>query len=110
MYPTFQGSISAGKLMIPELDRRMKFLEGKPVAVVALDTNSKDQIMGGQLVAGVYSDQELKTVEGKQDLRAHEGRRVMVIVQQDLVNTVSVSKEDFDSRYQLGARSGDLDT
>lgn len=108
MFPTFFGEVCKNKLIIPELDRREKFLEGKHLAIVALQLNQDKCIVGGELLAGVYENGDLKTLTEKGDaLKKFEGRQVMVIVRHDLMGRISPNV--FDERFQLGAKLGDVD-
>lgn len=108
MYPTFSGSIRDGKLVIPDIDKRMKILEGKHIIIVGCDTDAENRVIGGQAVAGVYAKGRLQTLkEGKDPIRAFNGKNVFVIVRHDIL--APLTGEAFDMRYQLGQHTGDMD-
>ncbi len=101
MYPTFQGHVRDGQLVVDELSARgEQMLAGKQVAVVVLERPDAGEA-GGQVWSGVYGD-----TAGK--LGALEGRDAFVIVRDDLSPTGEA--DAFDQKFQLGGKIGDLDT
>ncbi len=105
MYPTFQGQVRNGRLVVDELQSRgARMLAGKEVAVVVLDERSPAS--NGHVWTGRYDD---GAVSGMGDaLTQLEGRQAMVVVRDDLVGVGQV--DAFDQKFQLGAKLGDLDT
>lgn len=104
MFPTFEGKVVKGKLVIEELGNGMRIFEGKHLAVTSLDLNDQNQVVGGKLKAGVYENGDLKILSGD-TLDEFEGRNVFVSIRHQLIGT----HEAFGEKFQLGAKIGDLD-
>jgi hypothetical protein len=107
MFPTFHGRIEDGRLRVSELGQYDKILEGKHLAVIPLELNDMAQVVGGSVIAGVYESGGINTVSGKEELRALEGRPVMVIIRHELMGTTT--PDVFASRFQLGAKPVEMD-
>ncbi len=105
MYPTFQGQVKNGRLVVDELQSRgERMLSGKDVAVVVLDERSADG--NGHVWTGRYDGGSVTGAGAA--LSEYEGKQALVIVRDDLVGVGQV--DAFDQKFQLGAKLGDLDT
>jgi hypothetical protein len=105
MLAAFEGQVVDGKLVIEELGREMRILEGKHLAVTSLTLNDENKVVGGELKAGTYENGDLITVEGD-TLKDFEGKKVLVAIRHELFGRHAA----FDEKYQLGSKIGDVDT
>lgn len=105
MLATFQGFIRDGDLVVDEL-RDSRLLEDKHVAVVPLELNKRKEVVGGSVLAGVYREGHLESSSDR-SLHDFEGQQVMVVVRHEVLGRMTA--DEFDNKYQLGAKPGDLD-